>query len=87
MDALENCGSNARVSHLQRVLPPEQMEWFNNAYDSLIREAYCRLLGVHQIQDWSWRIQKLPPHLGGIMLRTGLGLGATNYAQSLASAT
>ena len=83
---LKYCGSSARVTHLQRVLPPTQMIWFNKEFDKLIREAYSSLLGVHNIPSWSWKIQKLPPRLGGILLRTGLGLCATNYSQSLASA-
>ena len=62
------------------------MIWFNEEYDKLIREAYSSLLGVHDIPSWSWKIQELPPRLGGVLLRTGYGLSATNYSQSLASA-
>ena len=75
---LRFCGSNARITHLQRVLPPKQMKPFNKEYDNLIRDAYCKILGVRHFPDWSWNIQKLPPRLGGVMLRTGLGLSATN---------
>ena len=84
---LKYCGSSARITHLQRVLPPKQIAWFNEEYDKLIKDAYSSLLGVHDIPSWSWKIQKLPPRLGGVLLRTGLGLSATNYSQSLASAT
>ena len=60
------------------------MTWFNEKYDKQIRAAYSRLLGVKWIPDWSWEIQKLPPRLGGVMLRTGKCLSATKYSQSLA---
>ena len=84
---LKYCGSSARVNHLQRVIPPNQIKWFNEEYDKLIRSAYTRLLGVKHIPDWSWNIQKLPPRLGGVLLRTGCGLSATKYSASLASVT
>ena len=84
---LKYCGSNAKINHLQRVIPPRQMDWFNKEYDKLIRKAFAGLLGVNHIPDWSWKIQKLPPSMGGVLLRTGLGLSATKYSQSLASST
>ena len=84
---LRYCGADARVTHLQRVIPPTQMEWFNKKYDAQIRTAYSHILGINNIPEWSWEIQKLPPQLGGIMLRTGKGISATKYCQSLASST
>ena len=84
---LKYCGSSARINHLQRVIPPNQMKWFNKEYDDLVRAAYTRLLGVNHIPNWSWSIQKLPPRLGGVLLRTGYGLAATKYSTSLASVT
>ena len=44
------------------------------------------MLVVHRTEDWSWTIQKLPTRWGGIMLKSGHGLSARNYVQSIASA-
>ena len=82
--SLRYCGADARVNHLQRVIPPTQMKWFNEKYDLQIREAYSHLLRVSNIPNWSWKIQKLTPRLGGIMLRTEKGLSAVKYSESLA---
>ena len=43
---LKYCGSSARINHLQRVIPPKQIQNFNKEYDLIIRKAYTRLLGV-----------------------------------------
>ena len=61
------------------------MKWFHDQYDKLTRAAYTRILGVNHIPVWSWSIQKLPPRLGGVLLRTGYGLSAKKYSASLAS--
>ena len=80
---LTHCASMPRTAHLNRVLHPDVIAPFTHAFDAAVRACLGRMmkLAPHTLKakPIAWGRARLPPHRGGLCLRTGEGISACQY--------
>lgn len=68
---LRSCAAECRVRYLMLVLPPQQISEFMKGFDKVLRKGFEYILGCSICNRW-WRLAKLSPKFGGMLMRSGL---------------
>ena len=78
---LRSCLSLPKVMYTLRTVDPTSMQLLWQEFDSVTREALCRILGS-PLTDLQWQQAKLPVSMGGMGLRAAEDHSAAAYCTS-----
>ena len=77
-----SCASACKVTHLMQTTPPEQLKSFIEGFDSFLRNAMEKILGLN-LNDQQWLICQLPAKYGGFGLKGGKLIAGAQCVMSL----